>query len=109
MQKLVVLTCLVMLCLPPAMAPAAGEVRKISDNLVEVTVSGQGTSKEEALRDAQRKAVEAGAGTFIYSRSETKDFMLVKDTVLARAAHSPVMSSHSTTASSGCTRITLSR
>jgi len=86
MQKLVVLTCLVMLCLPPAMAPAAGEVRKISDNLVEVTVSGQGTSKEEALRDAQRKAVETGAGTFIYSRSETKDFMLVKDTVLARAA-----------------------
>jgi hypothetical protein len=33
-----------------------------------------------------RKAIESGAGTFISSHSETKDFALVRDTVLARAA-----------------------
>ena len=48
--------------------------------------TGQGENKDEAVRDAQRKAVENGAGTVIYSHSQTKDFALVKDTVLSRAA-----------------------
>lgn len=56
------------------------------NNLVEVTVSGIGMDEKEAIRDAQRKAVEYGAGTYIYSHSETRDFALVKDTVLARSA-----------------------
>jgi hypothetical protein len=43
-------------------------------------------SKDDAVLDAKRKAIEKGAGTFIYSQSETKDFALVKDTILARAA-----------------------
>jgi len=55
-------------------------------NLVEVTVTGGGTSEDDALRDAMRKAVERGAGTLISSQSEMKDFALVRDTVLARAA-----------------------
>jgi len=55
-------------------------------NLVEVTVTGGGMSEDDALRDAMRKAVERGAGTLISSQSETKDFALVRDTVLARAA-----------------------
>lgn len=59
---------------------------KQSDNLVEVTVSGAGMNKDQAVRDAMRKAVEEGAGQFMYSRSETRDFVLVKDTVLQRAA-----------------------
>jgi len=62
------------------------KVVKKGANLVELTVTGAGMSKEEALRDAQRKAVEQGAGTFIYSQSQTKDFALVKDTILARSA-----------------------
>ena len=66
--------------------PVAGEVKKISDNLVQVTVTGQGMDEAEAMHDAKRKAVEQGAGAKIYSHSETKDFVLVKDTILARAA-----------------------
>ena len=54
-------------------------------NLKKVTVTGSGMTKEEALRDAMRKAVEKGAGALIYSESKTKDFVLVKDTVLSRA------------------------
>ncbi len=57
-----------------------------NDNLVTVTVVGEGMSKTEAMNDAQRKAIEEAAGSFIYSQSQTKDFTLVKDTVLARAA-----------------------
>jgi hypothetical protein len=66
--------------------PAGAQVRKISANLVEVTVSGAGLSKSEAISDAKRKAVERGAGAYIYAQSKTSNFELVKDTVLARSA-----------------------
>ena len=71
---------------PPGKPQEKAQVVKKGDNLVEVTVTGQGMTREEAMRDAQRKAVEQGAGTFIYSHSQTKDFELVKDTILARSA-----------------------
>ncbi|MCD4699841.1 MAG: hypothetical protein K8R91_04630 [Phycisphaerae bacterium] len=64
----------------------AQDVKPKGDNLVEVTVTGAGAGEEEALRDAMRKAVEQGAGTFISSHSEVRDFALVRDTVLARSA-----------------------
>jgi len=67
-------------------APAAAQVRKIDANLVEVTVIGAGMTEEEALSDAKRKAIEQGAGAFIYSQSKTRDFALVKDTILTRSA-----------------------
>lgn len=65
---------------------AAQDVAAPSGNLARVTVVGNGMTKDEALRDAKRKAVEQGAGAFIYSQSKTKDFVLVRDTVLVRAA-----------------------
>jgi hypothetical protein len=87
MQKLLAVLCVLSLVLPPlSSARAADNVKKISDNLVEVTVSGQGMTEDDALRDAKRKAIEQGAGAIIYSHSETKDFMLVKDTILSRSA-----------------------
>jgi len=52
----------------------------------EVTVTGMGTSEKLAIRDAQRQAVEQVAGTLVYSQSKTRDFVLEKDTILARAA-----------------------
>ena len=67
-------------------APAGAQVRKISANLVEVTVAGSGLSESEAVSDAKRKAVERGAGALIYSQSKTSNFELIKDTVLARSA-----------------------
>ena len=75
-----------------AVAPlwAAGKddvtVTKKGDNLVEVTAVGNGMDKDEALLDAKRKAIEFGAGADIFSHSEVKDFVLSKDTVIARAA-----------------------
>lgn len=68
-----------------AAGTASAQVKKISDNLVQVTVTGQGMDAQEAMHDAKRKAVEQGAGTLIYSKSEVKDFVLIKDTILARA------------------------
>lgn len=84
MSALVIVACVaVVVCGVVAQEPPA---KQIGNNLVTVTVIGTGMSKEDALRDAQRKAVEKGAGTFIYSQSQTKDFALVNDTILARAA-----------------------
>ena len=68
----------------PAVAQDTKIVKK-GNGLVEVTVLGQGTSEEDAISDAKRKAVEAGSGTLVYSESKTKDFVLIKDTVLTRA------------------------
>jgi hypothetical protein len=61
-------------------------VKEKGENLVEVTVTAEGADKDEAVRMAMRKAVETGSGTYISSQSEVKDFALVRDTVMARAA-----------------------
>ncbi len=67
--------------------PAGGaDITKVGENLVEVSINGSGMDKDDAVRDAMRNAVEKGAGTFIYSQSQTRDFVLIKDTVLARSA-----------------------
>ena len=63
--------------------PVAAPKRAV--DVVTVTVTGQGMSKDEALKDAVRKAVERGAGTMVYSESEAKDFALMRDTVITRA------------------------
>ncbi len=76
----------VVACLAAALPAWAQNAVPKGKNMVEVTVTGAGVTEEDAVRDAMRKAIETGAGTFISSQSETKDFALVRDTVLARAA-----------------------
>lgn len=56
------------------------------ENLVEVTVTAGGVTEKDAIRAAMRRAVEIGAGTYISSHSEVKDFVLIRDTILARSA-----------------------
>jgi len=76
-------------CLAVAALPAWAKnatPRGNNKNLVELTVTGGGVTEDDAIRDAMRKAIETGAGTFISSQSQTKDFALVRDTILARAA-----------------------
>jgi copper chaperone CopZ len=63
----------------PALAVAA------DGDTTAVTVVGEGMSKDEAILDGKRKAVEQ-VFVKIYSSSEVKDFVLVKDTILTRAA-----------------------
>jgi len=45
-------------------------------------MTGQGTTKDEAIQDAIRNAVESATGVFVYSASEVKDFKLVKDQIV---------------------------
>jgi hypothetical protein len=80
---LIVVLAASMLCL---VVSADAQVRKIDANLVEVTVTGAGLSEAEAISDAKRRAIEKGAGAYIYSQSKTDNFVLVKDTILARSA-----------------------
>ncbi|MFW5839566.1 MAG: hypothetical protein ACOCZE_03210 [Planctomycetota bacterium] len=69
-----------------ALSFSARAVRAQDAGLKTVTVSGSGMDQQEAIHDAKRKAIEEAAGTYIYSQSKTEDFVLVKDTVLARSA-----------------------
>jgi hypothetical protein len=63
----------------------SGAVRAQDDDVVEVTVEGEGISKERALKAALRAAIERGAGNEISSHSQVESFELVRDTIYARA------------------------
>lgn len=52
---------------------------------VEVTVTGEGISEDDARNDALRKALEQGGKVFIDSYSEVENYELVRDTIYARA------------------------
>ncbi len=48
-----------------------------------ITVIGKGTTKEEAIQDALRSAVEKATGVFVYSVTEVENFKIVKDKLVA--------------------------
>ena len=51
----------------------------------EVTVDGTGTDRDSALRDARRLAVEQVVGTFVDSRTLTKNYMVELDNVYTKS------------------------
>ena len=55
------------------------------EGFVEVEVTGEGTTKDGALKDALRKALEQGGKTEIFSESQVENFELMRDTILSRA------------------------
>ncbi len=55
------------------------------ENVVEVTVTGEGLSEDSARNDALRKALEQGGGVEISSHSQAENFQLIRDTIYARA------------------------
>ena len=58
-----------------------------SERTVMVTVTGESArSFAEAKEDAFRRAVEAGAGTEVFSDTRVADFALMHDTIVTRAA-----------------------
>jgi len=59
---------------------------RAAEDVVVVKVQGEGVSKDGALKDALRKAIEQGGRNEIMSKSQTKDFALEYDVVLARAS-----------------------
>jgi len=68
-----------------ACAPSAPAQQTQPAGLKDITVTGAGSTVDDAVRDALRKAVEQGAGVFIHSQSKMKDFAIIKDTTLTRA------------------------
>lgn len=56
------------------------------DDLVVVKVQGQGISKDAAIKDGLRKAIEQGGQAEIMSKSQSKDFALEYDIILSRAS-----------------------
>ncbi len=57
----------------------------VGGKMITVNVTGMGMSKDEAVKDGKRKAVEQ-VFVKVYSQSKTRDFVLVKDTILTRSA-----------------------
>ncbi len=55
------------------------------EDVVVVTVTGQGITEDEACRDALRKALEQGGRNEISSHSQVENFELIRDTIYARA------------------------
>lgn len=64
---------------PAAAAPRDEQTRR-------VTVTAEGINRDDALKQALRKALEQGAGTQIAAFSEARDFQLVRDTIYSRAS-----------------------
>ncbi|MBK9120285.1 MAG: hypothetical protein IPM18_11890 [Phycisphaerales bacterium] len=50
-----------------------------------VTVEAEGYNKDDAVRQALRKALEQGAGVWISSQSEVRNFELLRDTIYSMA------------------------
>ncbi len=51
-----------------------------------VRVKAEGYNRDDALRQALRRALEQGAGVQIAAHSQTEHFVLVRDTIYSRAA-----------------------
>lgn len=64
---------------PATPSGAPEEVRR-------VTVTAEGFNRDDALKQALRKALEKGAGIEIAAHSEVRDFALIRDTIYSRAA-----------------------
>lgn len=57
----------------------------MADDIVTVTVQGEGISQDAARNDALRKALEEGGKQEIYSNSQVENFELIRDTIYSRA------------------------
>lgn len=56
------------------------------EDVVTLRIKGMGPDHDAALKDALRRAVEQGGRLEIYSQSETQNYQLVRDTILAQSS-----------------------
>lgn len=63
---------------------ASAATARGDDDIIVVKTQGQGISKDAALKDALRRAVEQ-VNTEVFSKTKTKDFALESDLVISRA------------------------
>jgi len=80
MKKIILIAIICSLPITPTLFAGSDE------NIVTVTVKGLGLDKDTALKDALRKAIEKGGRIKIYSESKTENYVLIRDTILARAS-----------------------
>jgi hypothetical protein len=57
-----------------------------AQDIVKVTVTGEGISADAARNDALRRALEEGGKTEIFSNSQVENFELIRDTIYTKAA-----------------------
>lgn len=57
----------------------------VAQDIVEVTVTGEGMTEDGARNDALRRALEQGGRVEISSHSQVENFQLIRDTIYARA------------------------
>jgi hypothetical protein len=76
----------VLLAVFSAMAVAIPAVTFADDDIVRITVTGEGISQEMARKDALRKALEEGGKVEITSHSNVENFELIRDTIYSRSA-----------------------
>lgn len=75
-----------LLCLVATMAERGAAQQSAPATTRVVRVVGEGLSRDQALKQALRKAIEEGAGVQLAGYSETRDFALIRDTLYSRAA-----------------------
>lgn len=80
MRNAIVRTCGIALLLAVVAGSAFAQPRTIT-----VTVTGMGMSEDEAIKNGKKKAAEE-VFVKVYSETQTKDFELVKNTILTRSA-----------------------
>ncbi len=71
---------------PPAEAPAGQPVEPPPSEARRVKVTAEGYNRDDALKQALRKALEEGAGVQIAGHSQVENFALIRDTIYSRAA-----------------------
>lgn len=68
------------------MAAAQSEAPSDANEIRHVTVTAEGYDKDDALKQALRKALEQGAGTQIAAFSQVENYTLIRDTIYSRAS-----------------------
>lgn len=69
-----------------AMAQPAGSPPEPANSPRSVRVTAEGYNRDDALKQALRKALEQGAGVQIAAYSDVQNFALIRDTIYSRAA-----------------------
>ena len=92
MKALAALMVLMILCFglacassnPEVVKQRQEEIRKMEEkSRSSITTVGTGATRDEAIQDALRSAVERAVGIYIYSSTEVDNFKLVKDQIIA--------------------------
>ncbi|MCX5868864.1 MAG: flagellar assembly protein T N-terminal domain-containing protein [Proteobacteria bacterium] len=71
----------------PGVCPAADDSKEvIAEGVGAVTVGNQAKARDEAMRDAMRKAIEQAVGTMISSETIVENFQLLSDKIYSQTS-----------------------